>query len=289
MRIIKIADTDNHKAKIIPMIFDEFPEQVVDLEEEEQSAEAAESSAPAQPAIDMEAVQREAASIIQNGKDQANMVLQQANNEVEQTRTKMREEIQSLQQQAQEASEAMKKEGYAAGYSSGEENGYKKGYDDGYSKGKTTGLQETENALKMINEVIEQLKGYHSQILADSQKDVVKMAISVAEKVLHKEIMTDPNTVLSVVKNAISKVSFKKQFVVMVNPLDIEVLKAGAEQIRAMLSNCESLKFKPSPNIEPGGCMVQTESGTVDAQIDRQFTEIKDNVLNAMEKEDQVG
>jgi len=138
----------------------------------------------------------------------------------------------------------------------------------------------------MVNKVIEELESYRAQILYESKQDIVKMALAVAQKVLHKEIMTDPNTVISVVKNAISKVGFKRKFMVHVNPLDIEVLKAAGSEIVSAVDSLESLKFKPDPKVEAGGCVVRTESGTVDAQVDRQFQEIKENVLNAMQSEE---
>ncbi|MFA6449860.1 MAG: FliH/SctL family protein [bacterium] len=286
MRIIKTEEIENHRAQIIAMSFAEFPEEIPEQEAAETGGNGGAQSAPAQSQIDMEAVQREAASIIQKGKDQAQLAMQQANRDIEQLRAQVQQDAQAMRTQAASEADANKKDAYAAGFSSGEEAGYKKGYEDGYSKGKQTGIQENAAALSMMQQVIEQLKNYHIEILTDSQKDIAKMAMAVAEKVLHKEIMTDPNTVLSVVKNALSKVSFKKQFIVHVNPLDLEVLKSGSDQIRAVLDGYESLKFKASPQVEPGGCIVQTESGSVDARIDRQFAEVHDTVINALDQDE---
>jgi flagellar assembly protein FliH len=282
MRIIKADELQKRTASIITMAFAAFPEeQVVDGD-----GDGAGSHAPQQIQIDVEAVQREAAAIIQRGKEQAAVALHTSQQEAERTRAQMKQEQEQARAQAAADADAAKKEAYAAGFSSGEEAGFKKGYEDGFSKGKQTGLQETADAVNMIEQVIEQLKGYHSQILTDSQKDIAQMAIAVAEKVLHKEVMTDPNTVISVVRNALSKISFKKQFVVHVNPLDLEVLNSVSDQIRETLGNYESLKFKASPQVEPGGCVVQTESGMVDAQISRQFGEVKEAVMNAVEQSD---
>lgn len=281
MRIIKSEELSNHRAQIFAMNFAEFPEE---LSEEELAEQV--DSAPQQPQIDMEAVQREAAAIIQRGKEQAQVALQQANRDIEQMRASANQEIEQLRTQSLAEAEENKKQAYASGFSSGEESGYKKGYEDGYGKGKQTGLQETIAALNMMNEVVDQLKNYHVQILNDSQKDIVKMAMAVAEKVLHSEIRMNPDAVLSVVKNALNKVNFKKEFTIHVNPLDLEVIKGAGDQIRAMLDNCESLKFKVSPQVEPGGCVVQTESGSVDARVDRQFEEIQQTVLNAIEQEE---
>lgn len=281
MRIIKVDELSTKTASIVPMAFAAFPEEAVRNEREDDSRE--EAAAP-QTRIDMEAVQREAAAIVQRGKDQAAQVLYGAQQESEQLSARGRQEIDQLRAQAAAEADAAKKESYAAGFSSGEEEGYKKGYEDGYGKGKQAGTSMTADAVNMMTQVIEQLKNYHAQILADSQKDIAKMAIAIAEKVLHKEIMMDPATVISVVKNALSKVGFKRQFVVHVNPLDLEVLKGASDQIRSVLDNYESLNFKASPQVAPGGCIVQTESGSVDAQIDRQFGEVREAVMNAVEQ-----
>ena len=286
MRIIKTEDIKKRSGQIITMNFNEFSEESAAREAAAAGGGEPAQGASAQTQIDMEAVQREAANIIQKGKDQANIAISQANREIEQMHAQLQEEGRQMRAQAAADAEANKKEAYAAGFSSGEEGGYKKGYEDGYNKGKQAGLQETSGAVSMMQQVIEQLKSYHVQILSDSQKDIAKMALAVAEKVLHKEIMMDPNTVISVVKNALGKVSFKKQFTVHVNPLDLEVLKSAGDQVRAALDGYESLKFKASPQVEPGGCVVQTESGSVDARVDRQFMEISDTVLNALEQDE---
>ena len=67
------------------------------------------------------------------------------------------------------------------------------------------------------------------------------------------------------------------------NPLDVEVLKAAGADIATIIDDLESLKFKPDPRVEAGGCVVHTESGTVDAQVDRQYNEIKESVLRNLE------
>lgn len=288
MRIIKNAEVEGHEAVILPMTFDALPEDGsivsrpsgngfdADSDDEQQQQE------PQEPAIDIEEVKREADRIMAQARADADRVAQEAQSDAEQTRADAQQEAEQIRAQADSDAEQAKKEGYAYGYKAGEEDGYKKGYDDGFGKGKNTAIDETRDSVNMVQEVIEQLKDYHVQILADAQKDIAKMALGVARKILHKEIMTDPQTIVGVVKNALSQVSFKKRFVVHVNPLDLEVLKKAGEEVLGVLDSHETIKFKASPQVEAGGCVVQTESGTVDAQIDRQFQEVEDAVMTAI-------
>ncbi|MEW5945106.1 MAG: FliH/SctL family protein [bacterium] len=290
MRIIKLK-RENPRVEIqkmdFPVIVEEQPAKGEPGGGYESFARAEEEEARRDEEMRLEAekTRREAEQEAARAKENAAALLEEARREAEDVRGRAAREAETLKQNAAQEAEAAKKEAYSAGYASGEETGYKEGYQTGYRKGKESALEEAVNRLNMMGRVIEDLKAYRSEILSGAQNDIIRMAISVAERVLHKEIMTDPKAVVSVVKNALSKVSFKKRFVVQVNPLDLDVLEKESAEIAGALDSCESLKFRANPNVEPGGCIVQTESGDVDAQVDRQFQTIKDQVLRAVEEE----
>lgn len=232
---------------------------------------------------EIEKARMEGDRIVEQASQEADEIRDRARAEAEQMNNAALQEADQIRQAAVKDGEQLKREAYSQGYSAGEENGYKEGYQSGYGKGKAAATEECKNGTLMLNKVIDDLKNYRIEILNEAQGDIIKMALTVAERILHKEIMTDPRSVVSVVKNAIGKVSFKKQFVVHVNPLDIDVLQQSSAEIAALLDSVDSLKFRPNPKIEPGGCVIQTESGSVDAQVDRQFAELKDQVLAAVD------
>lgn len=290
MRIIKEEYHDELARRIQPAQFTVFPEEWLitapepegDVYDDGGNGRAADEIPPL-PAFDMAAVKKEAEQIIENGKHEAGQALAQAEDQARKMLEQADAQAQQMFATAQADGDAAKKEAFAAGFSSGEEGGFKKGFEDGYTKGKSAALDEASRSLTMIVKAVEALENYHTQVLTEAQQDIVKMAMTVAEKVLHKEIMTDPNTVISVVKNAISKVGFKRHFTIHVNPLDIDVLNSAGDEIAGLVDTMESVKFKPDPKVEAGGCVIQTESGVIDAQVDRQFSEIKASVMNAMQ------
>ncbi|MFH1537388.1 MAG: FliH/SctL family protein [bacterium] len=247
---------------------------------------AEESTAVAQ--AELERAQREGDQILEQAAHEADATRRDAADEAERVRQQAAEEAEQVRGQLRQEAEQAKKEAFSEGYSSGEESGYKEGYQKGYSKGKEAAAEESKNGILMLNRVTDELGAHKREVLAEAQDDIIRMAMAVAERILHKEIMTDPMAVVSVVKNAIGKVSFKKRFVINVNPLDIEVLQKASSEIAALLDSVESLKFRPDPKVEAGGCIIQTESGTVDAQVNRQFQEIRDQVLATIEEKKPV-
>jgi flagellar assembly protein FliH len=272
--------------RVARMVFTAFPEEMLHTgHEDDDGGESQDAAAPVTDlSLDLDSVRREASEIVHDARTQADGIVHAAQREAETILNAARNEMESLRTAAVADGDRIRKEAYAAGFPSGEEAGFKKGFEDGYTKGKAQSVEEVHNAFAMMNRVIDELRAYRSEILAESRKDIVKMALAVAEKVLHKEIMLSPDAVVSIVKNALSKVNFKRQFTIQVNPLDMEVIQNAGPQISAMLDHAESLQFKADPKVEPGGCIVQTESGVVDAQVDRQFQEIRESVLGALEK-----
>lgn len=276
MRIIKIEDLKSFSSAIAPMIFEELDEFGPT------GGNGGDSGNAVLTEMELEKARREAEKLRVDAANEADKIKLAAGQEAERIRAQAEKEAEKLRQEAAAAAEIGKKEGYASGYSSGVEDGYKKGYEDGYGKGKNAAIDETRATINMMGEVVEQLKSYHSKILEESQGDIARMAISVARKVLHKEIMTDPMTVVSVVQAALEKIAFKKHFVINVNPLDLEIIQKSGDKVKSMLQNAQSIQFKASPQVEAGGCVVQTESGMVDSQVSRKVSEVEAAVMKAM-------
>ena len=288
MRIIKEAQKKSQSVQIQPAVFPILTAENVGEHGEEiqlgvQREEVAMEERDTREEI--ERAHREAEQMSARAQAEASAIVDGAKREAQRLKDQSAKEIESLKAAAEQEAEKAKKEAYSQGYSTGEEAGFKDGYQAGYTKGKNQSIEETRGSLNMISRVIDELKAYRTQILNDARNDIVRMAISVAERVLHKEIMTDPNSVISVVKNAIKKINFKKQFMVHVNPLDLEVVQKQSAEVALLLDNYEILKFTGNPKVEPGGCIIQTESGTVDARVDRQFQEITEQVLGALKEE----
>ncbi len=282
MRIIKSDITEQKPPAIAPMVFSQFSDDGISIIRTGDMHHLDE-----QAAADLERARREAEQLRIDAAREAENIREQARLDSEQILARAQQEVEQIRQQNIQLGEAAKKDGYASGFAAGEEDGYKKGFEDGYVKGKHSGLEEMAGSINMMAQVIEELKMFHGQILAESQKEIARMALTVARKILNKEIMTDPATVVAVVKGALARVDFRKQYIVHVNPLDLEVIKNSAQEIRAMLESCETLKFLASPQVAAGGCVVQTEGGMVDAQIDRQFTEVEQAVMQALDVDDE--
>ena len=112
-----------------------------------------------------------------------------------------------------------------------------------------------------------------SFLYAQVEREVVKLAVEVAKKIVHREVHADPDIIQTLVRVALGHVAEKSALTVHLNPVDYNYL---LEQ-RAELSQNEGrdIALLADKSVERGGCLIQTECGDVDARIEEEFREVE--------------
>lgn len=101
------------------------------------------------------------------------------------------------------------------------------------------------------------------------EKLIVPVAISAAKKVVAREIEINPETIISIVKQALKSLSQHRKFVIYVNKEDLEVLDANRQQLKAVLENVDSLVVREREDVKQGDCVIETEAGIMNVQIEQ--------------------
>ena len=150
------------------------------------------------------------------------------------------------------------------------------GYSEGYQEGRA---QADEEGAKIVNEAtdsLDKMAGALRQAVSQNEENLLKLAIGIAEKILHDEIAMRPDTVLSTLDEALMKVSDLEEVIVKVNPEDLPTVQAQEEAFRDRLKSVRKVEFTSSPKIQRGGVLIETGSGTVDAQIKTQLSVLQE-------------
>lgn len=116
------------------------------------------------------------------------------------------------------------------------------------------------------------------QLLADTEKDVVELALKMAAKIIGRDLERDPELVLEIAANAIEVVRGSKAMVLKVHPDDGKLLREKRPRLMELIGRAVDIAIRDDDEIERGGCIIQTEFGTIDGQIRTQFEMLR-NVL----------
>lgn len=158
-----------------------------------------------------------------------------------------------------------------------------KAYEDGIKLGYQEGMKKAEEDIKGLAEetklLAKDLAVFKEKYLQDNMSEIIDLVIKISQKIIHTVVELKPEIIGSIVKNILMEVGNAEKIVIKVNPLHLPYLDLSDQQFIEIKNN--KLCFEGDAEIEPGGCLVVTENGFVEAKIDEQLLLLK----NALKEE----
>jgi len=139
----------------------------------------------------------------------------------------------------------------------------KKGLADGESKG--------------LAKVTEKLVGFEDlkeSFFKNAEPDVIKLSMAIAEKVIGDLAAENVEVVRGVVHRALEG-TLGDRITVRVNPEDYKLLMEGDQGFKDVLDRTKRIAFRGDDSISKGGCVVESEVGTIDARLELQLEAIR--------------
>lgn len=155
----------------------------------------------------------------------------------------------------------------------------KAAYERGLREGEKAGLEVAEKKLEaMIRryaDAILEVGKLKPTLYAQVERGVVKLALEVAKKVVHREVQVDREIVQTLIRVALSHVAVKSPVTIHLHPADHNfVLEQRAVSTRPG-DNDREMVLLADKTIERGGCLIETECGDIDARIEEEFREVE--------------
>lgn len=138
---------------------------------------------------------------------------------------------------------------------------------DGFEAGKNEGLE-------IFTQKLFDLEDVREKFYKDAEKEIIKLVLSISEKVIGKLVHEHRGIIEAVVEQALER-AIGDRITVRLNPSDLAELKENKKDFGNIIDRTKRLAFKEDESIEKGGCVVETEVGTIDARIETQLGAIK--------------
>ena len=151
---------------------------------------------------------------------------------------------------------------------------YDKGFADGRKKGLNENRKKVDKALTEIENLTKKIIASEKDFLRQAEKHLVELSLDIAKKIVGHEIITDKDIVVHIVRESLEQVADKSRITILVNPDDLENIQTHRRELMDADRNIEELEFTADPRIEPGECIVETRTGSVDGRINSQIAEI---------------
>lgn len=163
------------------------------------------------------------------------------------------------------------------------QSAYDKGFEDGQQITQMAIAEEFkkfEDRVKSIEQVIENLNREYSKQIRQLKDVIVPLAIKIAEHIIQKEVKVNPQVVVKQVEKALEIIDNERILELHLNPLDVETLRNVECQLLSD-PRFEGVEIIPDPHVAQGGCVLETDAGRIDANIESQLRKIETK-LNAI-------
>jgi len=163
-------------------------------------------------------------------------------------------------------------------YKEGHKTGYEEGFQTAYQKGENSAKEEFIPLLQTINSLIQELSEFRTMMYPKVEKEMIEMITGLTKKILQHEINTNEDSVKQMILLAINSVIDKENMTIRIHPSDKAHAEAFSPELKNLFSEIKNITFEEHSGIEKGGCVIETNFGTIDAKVDQLENQI-DKIL----------
>lgn len=159
------------------------------------------------------------------------------------------------------------------------------GFQTGLVEGREQGYQEYTSLLAEARQIIDASKHDYNQYLESSEEVIVKLAMTVAEKIIGVHLSENPDDFVYLTKNALKEVKEHSDITIQVHPLFYQVVVQRKEELSTVLNKETDLFIYPNEELNEQDCVIESSFGKVNASVDTQLSEIKEKLLSLLLEE----
>jgi flagellar assembly protein FliH len=144
-------------------------------------------------------------------------------------------------------------------------------YREGEAAGRNQGIGQVQPVLEKLAQSIREIAELRPKLRHEAETDVVKLALSIAKKVLHRELASDPEAISGLIRVAMEKIRVHEIVRVRIHPQQ----HGPVQQAIARFAMGAEVEIAADSKLPLGGVVVETTRGDFDASVDVQLKEIE--------------
>jgi flagellar assembly protein FliH len=154
--------------------------------------------------------------------------------------------------------------------------------EEGLAKGMEQARRDTEalfaKAQTEVDETLREAVRQRDELLDSMEPRIFKLALEIAEKILGYELDHNESAFLSMLRAALGSVKSESHVTLRVNPSEYVRFFKSREVTMHTQSGSIQAQVVNDPTVGYGGCLIETESGLIDAGADAQLKQIAKNL-----------
>ena len=151
-----------------------------------------------------------------------------------------------------------------------EREAFAKGFAQGEHAGADAANQRGEAMLYRLTQTLEELTQVRSQMILQTERQMVQLALAIARRVVQREVSLDADLLIAMARVALERLGEMAQVKVRLHPDDYEA--AGAARVAQLAGS--NVMVLADAHLSRGACRIESDMGILEAGVDAQLQEI---------------
>lgn len=152
---------------------------------------------------------------------------------------------------------------------------YLAGFAEGRQAGEEAGRIETARQCKGLEGLISEIENFKKILFTECEDEALQLCVNIAEKVIQRELSMRADSVVYVVKEALKAAVTNGKIRIRLNPGDVSIIKEHGKEFKRYTQGFSGVALDGDESLKSGGCIIETDSGEVDATIEGLLDEVQ--------------
>ena len=197
--------------------------------------------------------------------------------------TKTRQEAQQIRDNATRDADEIRRRAHAEGFEAGRSEGFAGAAEEierqATELADQKALEKLQTTFPALQAAAAALTLERDRWLTHWETTAVRLGIAVAEKIMRREIDLQPDIAVELVRKTLELAAGSPRLQLKLHSGDIELLGQHAEETVSAASGCGEVEITADDSISRGGCVIETQHGTIDAQLETQLERIMSELV----------
>jgi flagellar assembly protein FliH len=149
-------------------------------------------------------------------------------------------------------------------------------YEEGFAAGIAEAQSGLEGPASAFAAAAAELQALRAEAAASIEADAVDLALRIAEQALGAALAVDRELVVEVVRGALRRLVERDRVLIFVNPDDLEIVREHVGRLVGELGGIEHCEVQAERRVRPGGAIVRTAEGEVDASLETKLARARE-------------
>jgi flagellar assembly protein FliH len=158
------------------------------------------------------------------------------------------------------------------------EQAFDQAFQLGMEEGRKTAFNDTMQILEQqagsLDLLISNISKLKNDLVLQNESHIVRLAFYMAKRLALTEIKENPESVLTVVRDAMAEVQNEEKFVLYLSQFDHEYIKSRIDSLGPEFESLKTAKIEVAPEVQSGGCKIETNYGEIDATIEQRVEKL---------------